>query len=898
MSWFHRLANTFRPRSLSRDLDREMAFHLAERADDLAAHGMSDDDASLEARRRFGNTTAVTERTRDRDVVLWLESLLADTRYAARTLIANPGFTAVAVLSLALGLGANTAIFTLANTVVLRSLPVRDPQQLVLVDIRDTKHTADKGDPYFTNPIWEEIRDHTHVLSGSFAYANRTFNLASGGIVRHATGAVVSGAFFNVLGVRVVAGRLFGPSEDVRGCSGVAVVSGGFADRELGGAASAVGRTLSLEGHPVPVVGVADPRFFGIEVGRKADVFVPLCTVDLFDGPHALDERSRWYLEVMGRAPGLTPEMVSARLSAAAPAIFQATLPADWSKASQTHYLSQVFGARPAAGGLSELRNQYAHPLWLLMAAVGVVLMIACVNIANLLLARGAARQREIAIRLSLGAGRSRVIRQLLSESVLLALIGAALGAVFAHWADRVIVAWISTRHEPALLDLSIDWRVLGFTIVAALVTAGFFGLLPAWRATRVDPQTMMKSGGRSIAGSRRQRISRPLVAAQLALSLALVTGAGLLLTTFRNLDEVDPGFRREGVYIVQTDFAHAASDTARQPIMEREVLERLAAIPGVRSVSQSAFTPMSGAGWNDFILTPGYSAHDDKDSLSYFNEVGATFFSTMGTPLLSGRAFREGDGDIPTTPAIVTRTMARHFFGVDNPIGRTFRTPVADSASAPYEIVGVVGDSKYNTLDETTQPIVYLPLGAKGGIRGWTQWNYELRSDLPMSTILPAARDAIVGVSPTIELDATTLSAQIHATLARPRLLATLSGFFGALALVLAVVGLYGTLAYDVTRRRNEIGIRMALGAAWRDVIRLVLGDAGRIVAAGIVVGAVLSLVGSRFVSSLLYGVAPQDVRTLVGAILILACTALIATLLPAWRAARTDPTEALREE
>lgn len=898
MSWFHRLANTVRARALSRDLDREVAFHLAERMDELAARGMSPDDASLEARRRFGNRTVHTERTHDRDVIVWLESLAADLRYAVRTLIANPGFTTVAVVSLALGLGANTAIFTLANAVVLRSLPVRAPEQLMVLDLRDRQHLSEKGDPYFTNPIWEEIRDHTHVFAGSFAYANRVFNLANGGIVRHANGAVVSGAFFELLGVQAVAGRLLGPGDDVRGCSGAAVVSGGFADRELGGAASAVGRTLSLEGHPVPIVGVADPRFFGIEVGRKADVFVPLCTIEMFEGPHALDRRSNWYLEIMGRAPSLTPEVVSARLSAVAPAIFQATLPPDWSTASRTHYLSQRFGVRPGAGGLSDLRNQYAHPLWLLMAAVGVVLMIACVNIANLLLARGAARQREIAIRLSLGAGRRRVVRQLLSESLLLALTGAALGAVFAQWADRVIVSWISMRHQPARLDTSIDWRVLGFTIAAALVTAVLFGVLPAWRATRVDPQTMLKSGGRGQVGNRRQRLSRPLVVAQLALSLALVTAAGLLLTTFRNLDAVDPGFRREGVYIVQTDFARAASDTTRLPAMQREALERLAAIPGVTSVSQSAFTPMSGAGWNDFILAPGYVAHDERDSLANFNEVSARFFSTMGTPLLAGRTFHVGDGDAPVTPAIVTRTMARHFFGVDNPLGRTFRTPVADSASPPYEVVGVVGDSKYNTLDEKTQAIVYVPLGLKAAIQGWTQWNYELRTDLPMSSILPAARDALVGVSPTIELDATTLAAQVEATLARPRLLATLSGFFGALALVLAVVGLYGTLAYDVTRRRNEIGIRMALGAAWRDVIRLVVGDAGRIVAAGIVVGAALSLAGSRFVSSLLFGVAPQDVRTLLGATLVLVCTALIATMLPAWRAARTNPTEALREE
>jgi putative ABC transport system permease protein len=900
MSWFQRLTNTVRDRALSRNLDREVAFHLAERTDDLTARGMTADEASLEARRRFGNRTVQTERTHDRDVLLWLESLFADTRYAARALVANPGFTAVAALSLALGLGANTAIFSLTDAVVLRSLPVRDPGQLMMVVMREKGHTdlRDKGQPYLTNPIWEEIRDHTHVFSGVFAYGSRTFNLANGGIVRHANGALVSGSFFDVLGVQSVAGRLIGSGDDVRGCPGVAVVSGGFATRELGGAASAVGRTLSIDGHPVPIVGVSDPRFFGIEVGRKADVFVPLCIVDLFDGPHALDERSRWYLEAIGRAPVLTPELVNAKLAAAAPAVMQATLPSNWSRASQTSYLSRLLGVRPAAGGLSELRNQYAHPLWLLMAAVVVVLLIACVNIANLLLARGAARQREMAIRLSLGAGRARVVRQLLTESVLLALIGALLGALFARWADRLIVAWISTRHEPASLDLSLDWRVLGFMICAALGTALLFGLLPAWRATRVDTHTMLKSGGRGLAGNRRQRMSRPLVAAQLALSLALVTGAGLLLATFRNLDTVDPGFRRDGVYIVQTDFAHASSDTTRLPGMEREALQRLSAIPGVRSVSQSAFTAMSGAGWNDLILAPGWIAHSSNDSLSYFNEVNESFFSTMGMALLAGRTFTTTDGHSPVNVAIVTRTMARRFFGTDNALGRIFHTPVGDTASPPYQVVGVVGDSKYNSLDEEASPIVYLPLGARSGIPGWTQWNYEIRSDLPMSSILPAARDAIAAVSPAIELDATTVSAQVEATLARPRLLATLSSFFGALALVLAVVGLYGTLAYDVMRRRNEIGIRMALGAAWRDVVRLVLGDAGWIVGAGIVVGAVLSLAGSQLVSSLLYGVAPQDVRTLVAAILVLVSTALIATMLPAWRAVRTDPTEALRDE
>ena len=881
MSWLHRLANTLRPRPLSQDLDRELAFHLSERADDLAAAGMSPDQAAMEARRRFGNRTVLTERTRDRDVMLWLESVLADVRYAGRTLVAHPGFTAVAALSLALGLGANTAIFSLADAVILRSLPVRDPAQLMMVEPRDRDHPGPSAGAHFafTNPIWEQIRDHTHVFTGVFAYDGHAFDLSNGGLVRHTNGAIVSGAFFGVLGVRAIAGRLLTIGDDVRGCGGVAVVSGGFAARELGGAAAAVGRTLSLDGHPMEIVGVSDPRFFGIEVGRKADVFIPLCTEDLLDGPGTLDQRSRWYLQIVGRAaPGLTPDVVSARLAAAGASILQATLPQKWSHAAQANYLTRSFGVRPAASGFSDLRQEYDKPLWLLMAAVVLVLIIA--------------------IRVSLGAGRARVVRQLLTECVLLALAGAALGVLFARWADLLIVAWISTRRQPAALDLSLDWRVLGFTIGAALVTAVLFGLLPAWRATRVDAHAMLKSGGRGLAGSRRHRMSRPLVAAQLALSLALVTSAGLLLTTFRNLGSVDPGFRREGIVVVEADLSRATPDTGRLPAMARGVLDGLRAIPGVRSVSQSAFTAMSGAGWNDYVLVPGFTAHDPEDSLSFFNEVSEDYFSTMGTPLLAGRTFTPADGAGSDAVVIVTHAMARRFFGVDNPLGRTFRTPVGDTASPPYRIIGVVGDSKYRSLDETAPAITYLPLGAKAGLPGWATWSYEVRTDLPAATIVPAIRDAVGRVSPAIEIDAHALSAQVGATLARPRLLATLSSFFGALALVLAVVGLYGTLAYDVTRRRNEIGIRMALGAAWKDVVRLVVGDAGRLVLAGVVAGAALSLAGTRFVGFLLYGVAPQDVRTLVGATLVLGCTALMATLVPAWRAVRTDPTEALRDE
>lgn len=901
MSWVRRLLNTVRARAVSREIEREVSFHLAEREDDLVQRGMPRLEASREARRRFGNRTRHAEHVRDRDVLGWLDSVLADVRYGFRSLIATPGFTLVAILSLALGIGANVAIFSLTDALVLRSLPVRDPEQLLVVTSRD-KHPSDptfQGYPIVTNPMWEEIRDHTHVFSSVFAYEGRAFDLSNGGLVRRTTGALASGAFFNTLGVRPVAGRLFVGGDDVRGCGGVAVVSGGFAAREFGGASSAVGRTLSIDGHPMEIIGVSDPRFFGVEVGTNVDVFVPLCALDLIDGKGTLDSRTRWFEKVIGRpAPGLTVAAVRARLAAASPMIQDDVAPTDVSSRDRSGFRDRVISVRPVSDVASGLRAQYEQPLALLMGAVVVVLLIACMNVANLLVARAARRAHELAIRLSLGASRARLVRQLLTESALLAVAGAVLGVCFARWADRLIVAWISSRQDPASLDLTLDWRVVAFVTAIALGTVLIFGVAPALRATRVDPHAAIKAGGRGVAAGRRQRMSRPLVAAQLALSLTLIAGAGLLVETLHNLAAVDPGFRRDGVVLVRSDFSRAVTDSGRTIAIERQALRAMRSIPGVRSASGSMLTSMSNLSWNSIIFAPESSARGAADSAANFNEVTEDFFATTGTRLLAGRAFTANDGDRSDIVAIVNRAFARRFFGVDNPVGLTFRTPAGDSTTPPYEIVGVVGDTKYASLDEAPDPIVYLPLGSKVGLEGYRSLTYEVRTDRSGDAIVRAIRDAMARVSPAIEFDVTTFSSQISATLARPRLLAILSSFFGALALALAVIGLYGTLAYDVARRRNEIGIRMALGAAWRDVAGLVVGDAGPVVLAGIVVGAGLALASMRLLASFLYGVAPQDVATLCGAMLVLAMTALIATMLPAWRAVRIEPTEALRDE
>jgi predicted permease len=908
MAWYNRLANLLRSRSLSRDIDREMEFHIAERADELRRRGMDPESAAREARRRFGNRAIQKERTRDTDIVVWLESAAADVRYALRALRASPGFALVTILSLALGIGANTAIFSLTNTVVLESLPVRNPEQLLDITTRDKNSrqgeiTGNLGNPIFTNPIWEQIRDGVgkEVFSGVFAYADTRFDLSKGGLVRYASGSWVSGDYFATLGVHPSpgGGRLLQRSDDERGCAPVAVVSDAFAQRELGGAASAVGRSLYLNGHPFDVVGVVEPSFFGMEVGSSVDVYAPICAQAIVEAPEVLGARSRWYLTVVGRpAPGLTEAQVRAALEARSPAIFAATLPPNWRSADKDDYLRMTLGVRPAAGGLSALRDRYERALYTLMVVVGVVLLIACANIANLLLARAAARQREIAVRLAIGSSRGRLVRQLLTESLLLSLIGAGAGLLFAQWASRLLVRYLSTGSGNGIwLDLGIDGRVLAFTVAVSVVTGILFGVAPAWRAVRVDPQQAMKSGGRGVVpGEGRQRVGKALVVGQVALSLLLVMAAGLLLGSFRKLTTLDPGFRREGVLLARLDFGKAGYSGSRLLDAQNELLRRARELQGVRSASTSLATPIGQMSWNDVLVVPGYTPGGFSDALAFFNQVSDGYFATLGTAILAGRDFVPADQKRPTPVAIINESTARHFFRGVSPLGRTFSVQLGDSTGPEMEVVGVVADAKYQSLTEENQPIVYIPFGAGSDPEKFI--NLELRADGPLANLAGSVRDIVASVNPAISLDLTTLQAQVSSSLARPRLLATLSGFFGALALLLAVIGLYGTLSYGVTRRRNEIGIRLALGAGRERVMRMVVSEAGRLVLLGTIGGVLLALATTRFVSSFLYGLEATDPVTLAISACALGGVAMAAALLPAWRASRLDPVEALREE
>jgi predicted permease len=823
-----------------------------------------------------------------------MDTLLQDLRQGLRQLARNPGFTAVAVISLALGIGANTAIFSLIDTVMLKSLPVSDPEALVEV-------TIGENGTEFTNPIWEEIRDRQDVFSGSFAYIDQRFDLATGGESRPIDGNWVSGAFFSTLGIRPQVGRLTTPADDQPGCAAVAVLGSGFWETEYGADPAAVGKTISLDGHPFEIVGIAPPGFFGVDVGRSMQVFAPLCArAILYPPTGGLDNHSFWFLRVMGRLkPGMTALQADARLSALAPAVFRATIPSDWGAEMQRGYLENSLHAHPAARGYSDLRSGYGRALGVLMVVVGLVLLIACANVANLLLARATARRREIAIRLAIGAGRRRLIRQLLTESLLLSLVGAGLGLLFATWATRILVGFFAGGRNPIWLDLSLNWRVLGFTAAVATLTGILFGLAPAWRSTRVNAQAAMKASDRTITeGHSRFTLGKALVIGQITLSLVLVMGAGLLLGSFRKLATLDPGFRSDGVLIASMDLRKLDIAEDQLGAARTDILDRLRSAPGVRAASASEITPISGAGWNGGISVEGFTPSGPRDNMVYFNAVATDFFATLRTPLLAGRDFSAADQAGSAPVGIINESLAKKFFGSRNPLGQ--RIGLADPGHPDeqsfIEVVGVVRDTKYGSLRENTRTLVYLPLSQAAS--GRPSLEVVLRADGPANGLIPTVKAVSAGIDPRISLQFTTLSDQLASSLSRERLLATLSGFFGVLALLLAGIGLYGTISYSVARRSNEIGIRMALGAARGSVLRMVFGEVGKLVAIGLLLGGIAAVAVTRLIASFLYGLSPTDPTIFVASALTLAIATVAAGAVPAWRATRLDPVAALREE
>ena len=822
-----------------------------------------------------------------------MQTLLQDIRYGLRALTKTPAFTLTAILSLALGIGANTAIFSVTDALLLRSLPVKDPQRLVLFG---SAHAAGifGGIPsgkvdLISEPAFFSIRAQNKVFEdvcGTFSLQMAYYALAPGATTADRIRArLVTGNYFSTLGIQPAAGRMFTDGHPE------IVLSNSWWKRRFAGDSSIVGKTLRIGERLYTIVGVAPPEFFGTVVGESPDAWLPVSMMSAlppFFDLHADNLRSDLYL--LGR---LKPGVSAAEATANINVLYRQLLRSYAGASPSAHDLDDIRHASieltPAANGLSRLRPMFSLPLQILTVVVALVLLIACANVANLLLARATARRREFAIRLAVGSGRFRLVRQLLTESLLLAASGGLLGVILASWAAELLVAMVSPEPGMVMLNVEPNPRVLVFTIGISAVTAIVFGLVPALRATAVDPGPTLK-GSANAALSGRNIAGRVLVASQVALSLMLLIGAGLFARSLGNLEGIDAGFKRETLRIDLSMDAIGLRQDERLPALYRKIEERVARIPGVDSVALSMST-FNGGVMNLITPVEGHVEKDGRPPNMDVNVVGPGFFDTMGLPIVAGRGFNARDTGASPKVAVINQTAAKEIFGNESPLGKhmSIGTP-----GGPYdrEIVGVVKDAKYTSLRESPRKAVLVP---------YTQ-RYEFLDNLMLRTStaqIAQVRQAIHEVEPNLPIgEVTTMGEQVDRSLVQQAVMAQLSSFFGALALLLAAIGLYGILSYSVARRSSEIGIRMALGAQRGRVLAMVLGETLRMMLLGIAIGIPAALLCSRWIESLLYGLKPTDALTISTAVLLLAAIGALAGLLPARRASKVDPMVALRYE
>jgi predicted permease len=851
---------------------------------------------------------------------------IQDIRHGLRALAQNPGFAAVAVLSLALGIGANTAIFSIVDAVLLKWLPVSSPQELVVVGRNPTKPSVS-----FNYPDYEYFRDHNQSFSGILvsggggALSLTVPEEGSRGDGQIIESNMVSGNFFEVLGVRPALGRLF-TSDDNKtpGAHSVAVLSYGFWKTRFGGSSQAIGKKITLNGSPFTIIGVSRQGFTGTQVGRSPAVFLPvMMNQQINANARNWNSRHYWWLTPIARLkPGVTLE----RATAEADVLFKQIEQNDPERRPAKSYdkdreLRNRAAVLPGSGGYSYLRNRLSKPLAVLGAVVGLVLLIACANVANLLLARAASRQKEIAIRVAVGASRWRLIRQLVTEAVLLSALGGLAGLAFAYWSVKVLLGFMPNGTFPVDLNLSPDLRLLGFSFAVSLLTGFFCGILPAIKATRPDVISSLKNDS-SISGTLLARfglarldLRKALVVAQVALSLLLLVGAGLFVRSLANLRDLDPGFLRENVLLVDTSAGPIGYKGQRIRIFEERLLDAAGRLPGVRVASLASLTPLQGSRWNGDIAVQGYQFKPDEKPYVDFNAVSGRYFETLGIPILAGRDFRDRDNppfspdpvDKPTKDqkpaertgppkvAIINQAMAKRFFPNENPLGKRFTNGEKFKMDDSYEIVGVVKDTKYFGLREAVESMIYIP--------NWRQGANDrilcVRATGDPKQLIEAVRREVRNLDPAVPVEKTiTLDQQLNDNISQERLIATLCSFFGGLALLLAAVGLYGLLTQTATGRTREIGIRMALGAQRRAVLWLILRDAILLVAIGALIGIPTAFGVTRFAASFLFGLTARDPLTIAIATSALIFVTVIASLLPARRASRVDPMVALRYE
>jgi len=1017
---------TKRRERMMEDLEQDIREHIEIETQDNIARGMSPEEARSAALRKFGNVRRVQEDAREVWSFVWLEHLWQDVRFGLRMLLKSPAFTAVAVLTLAFGIGANTAIFSLIDAVMLRSLPVENPAQLVLLkwsarkapnihgmaswgdcpsDLREGR--ANPSGCSFSEPMFREIAA-ANIFAGTTAFANSgRLDLTGNGPASVINGQLVSGDFFRTMGLKAALGRLLDASDDTAAAAPVTVLNYGYWQSAFGGSRDVIGRTIALNAVPFTIVGVAEQRFAGITPGSDYDAWVPLfqgakinpqqkiqSSLGMLDRQH---DAAHWWLTIVGRLKPGTPAAQSQAMvsgifrnemlhgavpmlhgnpiagvpmprlvapatarSAPGPGPMPAPIPmqgASGNPAVQFHTEvggatppqspgngNMMFGlpapqAAPASGarsaespsvpqtfsteednpqvalisaqtGLVGTRARYSDPLHLLMLAVGIILLIACANVAGLMLARAAARQKEMAVRLALGAGRSRIVRQLLTESVMLSVLGGVLGILFAYWGAHAIVTFVSSNQtRPLGFAMGVDLRVLGFTVAVSLITGILFGVAPAFRSARVDLTPTLKEGEGSSAktghsGARWFSAGNALVVTQVALAIVVLVGAGLLVRTLQNLRSVDMGFDAHNILIFAIDPTLAGYKTEQVNSLYRDLQGRLAETPGVKSASYSMMPLLSNGLMISVFHWPG--TPEDQSAEADTLDVGPNFFETLHIPFLAGREFSAADfelaaangGDKPTsspTPVIVNQAFVQKYLEKENPIGKAYGAAAAGPFGGPtpgYEIVGVVRDAKYNELRREIQPMMYQPHHV--GVA-----TFELRTAADPQALLPAIREVVGQVNADLPLfNVTTQSEQIDRLLFQERLVARLAVFFGVLALVLACIGLYGLLSYEVSRRTREIGIRIALGAQPESVLRLVLRQGIALAVVGAIVGIGVALGVMRYLASMLYEVRASDPLTMITAAVLLALVGLAACYMPARRATRVDPMVALRYE
>jgi putative ABC transport system permease protein len=902
--WFHivplRIRSLFRRGAVENELDEELRDHLERRTEEGVANGLNAEAARRAALLELGGIEQRKEECRDLRGVRWLEEFLQDLRYGFRLLRKNPGFSAIVILALALGLGANTALFSLFHSVLLGALPVRNPEQLVVLST--VNENADSITS-FSYPMYRELRDRNAVFSGMIAQAGAEMNASYAGESEKAKGELVSGNYFEMLGVRPWRGRLFSQADDqTPGGHPVAVLSYDYWQRRFGGDPGIVGGKLILNNRPMTVVGVTPPGFYGTDLSEASDIRVPMMMATVFRPfpANRLQNSGHQWMEVLARRkPNLSIAQAEAGLDVLYRQVHEAEiqqLPARIGEYNKRLARSSHVKLLPGSQGLRQLQEQFSHALLILFGITLIILLITCANLANLFLARNAARSREIAMRLALGATRRRLMRQWLTESLLFALSGGALGVIVAVWTQSALLHFLPASERMNLGRITLDPAVFGFALVAAVATAIVFGIIPALQISRgaLAPQRGDPRLAQSDMSPRHFRGA--LVLLQIALSLPLLIGAGLFLHSLRNLKTIAPGFDENRVVLASLNPSLNGYPPERVRALYDEFLTHVRALPGVRSAALATGVVLSG-GWDAIGVTvEGYQPREGEDMNPYSNNVSPDYFATMRMPIVAGRDFNEHDNSKSGSVGIINQTMARYFFGNRNPVGKHFGTDAAAIHALDIEIIGVVQDAKYVSLKEKPKRHFYVPVAQQPQLFDMT---LHLRTNGDPRPVVSLLRETLQEIDPNVPLyDVSTLETQLDDSLARDRLITWLSTAFGVLATLLATIGLYGVIAFSVAQRTREIGIRMALGAQRFDVLRLVLQQVAFLVLGGLALGIFISLGGVRALGSLLYGIEATDPLAFLGAAAVLLGAAVLAAFSPARRATHVNPTVALRYE